>query len=301
MTNKIIANIGEVFGADINTYTLGTLREIDGKFYMWVKQPASAKIAVGDVVSISKDFEVARTGGSIASYLADGIAQTTYATASDEAVYYWVLVGGQYDYARVAPSDSGSKDGLLMLASSAMEGSLADIETGESIASVTSTKATGAVSTTGTEFTSFKVGDIIIVGTDGQFGTIAKITDNKNLYANLVGADGTAAAAIIKRVSPKYFARNTVIGKGTVTTRDIVLKGAVSVANGDATVTGTDTAFDTELRVGDTVVINGVSKTVASITSATAFEANATYAITTSNKKATATIKVVPVYLKNMA
>ena len=53
--------------------------------------------------------------------------------------------------------------------------------------------------------------------------------------------------------------------------------GTVSVANGVATVTGVGTAFTTELAVGDTIVIGGITKAVASIASDTSLDADSTY------------------------
>lgn len=53
---------------------------------------------------------------------------------------------------------------------------------------------------------------------------------------------------------------------------DSDLTGSVSLTAGDATVSGTNTLFDTELLVGDTLVVNGHSYVVDSITSNTSLE-----------------------------
>jgi hypothetical protein len=52
---------------------------------------------------------------------------------------------------------------------------------------------------------------------------------------------------------------------------------SVAVVNGDATVTGTGTAFDTQVKNGDTLIISDVKYKVLSVTSATALELATNY------------------------
>jgi hypothetical protein len=81
----------------------------------------------------------------------------------------------------------------------------------------------------------------------------------------------------------KYNANKIVIGASF--SCDIVqstkrLSGSVSIATGDATVTGKGTNFDEELEVGMVVVIDGQEKVVSSITSDFAFEASSNFSST---------------------
>ncbi len=63
--------------------------------------------------------------------------------------------------------------------------------------------------------------------------------------------------------------------------------GTVAIANGDATVTGTGTAFKSELIPGDEVKIGSVFKTVLSVTDDTHFEASSNYGSTSSGNALT--------------
>jgi hypothetical protein len=147
---------------------------------------------------------------------------------------------------------------------------------------------------------------------DGKWEDVTPTSDNWNLYMskplpqdakaggdwdNIVPANTITPA--IKAV-PKmatfngdlYMIRNAC---STATVQNITradstkgLSGTLAVTNGSATVTGTTTAFTTQLNIGDTITVGGQSRIVLSITSATSLTTTAVWTVTSSGTTFTA-------------
>lgn len=113
------------------------------------------------------------------------------------------------------------------------------------------------------------------LGTIGRFkvndgGTGYKIGDEISFGPNPPGTYGRGAAAIVGNVS----------SGGVVTRIDLAntrISGTANVTSGTTTVAGSDTFFNLELKVGDTIDINGESRIVQTITDATTMSVNSNF------------------------
>ena len=123
-----------------------------------------------------------------------------------------------------------------------------------------------AIVGTGTAFTTqLVVNDVIYI--KGSRYTVATITDNTHLT-----------------ISPKY-PNGAPDESGIAYDVNYILEGTVAITNGSPTVTGTGTFFQTELKSGDIIYINGVQYTVSSIASNTSLTLTTNAAVTASGYK----------------
>jgi hypothetical protein len=123
-----------------------------------------------------------------------------------------------------------------------------------------------AIVGTGTAFTTqLVVNDIIYI--KGSRYTVATITDNTHLT-----------------ISPKY-PNGAPDESGIAYDVNYILEGTVAITNGSPTVSGTGTLFQTELKSGDVIYINGVQYTVSSIASNTSLTLTSNAAVTASGYK----------------
>ena len=179
---------------------------------------------------------------------------------------------------------------------------------------VTSITSSGLTATVTTRYNhGLTVGTTIVVsGCDqsaynGTF-TVASISGNTFTYTMGSAASASPATGVIQKVSPtKWYGSTSRVGlfdqqNGIffeydgqtlyAVWRNSVnqLSGSVTVTNGNATVTGTNTQFTTQLSPGDFVVIRGQSYRVTTITSDTQLFISPEYRGTTISSSSNATI-----------
>lgn len=96
--------------------------------------------------------------------------------------------------------------------------------------------------------------------------------------SNPLGTYGEGAAAVVSRVDPF----------GGVTKIDIQpprISGTANTEISNVTIVGTGTSFDTELRVGDRIIINNETRIVNTIASATSVNVNVAFTTTSTERK----------------
>jgi len=185
---------------------------------------------------------------------------------------------GAADYAIAGKSISNtSKIITLMNPRTITVGSIANclVVTANSVATaVPIVQTQGATYTTGTvihSITGFRsIGGYIINGSGENY----RVGDEVIFGSNPVLTDGVGAAA---RVS----ATDT---SGRILKLDIEptrLTGTANVTANSHIVTGTGTSFNTEITVGDRIIVNGESRFVNAITSATSINCNLVFTYTT--------------------
>jgi len=109
-------------------------------------------------------------------------------------------------------------------------------------------------------------------------GTGYVVGDEVVFGGNPLGTNGRGAAAAIKAVN----------ANGTITQVEIQpsrITGTVAITNNACQIVGTGTAFNTELRVGDRVIVNNESRYINSISSSVAANVNVNWTATSTNKK----------------
>ena len=109
-------------------------------------------------------------------------------------------------------------------------------------------------------------------------GTGYVVGDEVVFGGNPLGTNGRGAAAAIKAVN----------ASGTITQVEIQparITGTVAITNNACQIVGTGTAFNTELRVGDRVIVNNESRYINSISSSVAANVNVNWTATSTNKK----------------
>jgi len=109
-------------------------------------------------------------------------------------------------------------------------------------------------------------------------GTGYVVGDEVVFGANPLGTNGRGAAAAVKAVN----------ANGTITQVEIQpsrITGTVAVTNNTCQIVGTGTAFNTQLRVGDRVIVNNESRYINSISSSVAANVNVNWTATSTSKK----------------
>jgi hypothetical protein len=109
-------------------------------------------------------------------------------------------------------------------------------------------------------------------------GTGYVVGDEVVFGGNPLGTNGRGAAAAIKAVN----------ASGTITQVEIQparITGTVAITNNACQIVGTGTAFNTQLRVGDRVIVNNESRYINSISSSVAANVNVNWTATSTNKK----------------
>ena len=133
--------------------------------------------------------------------------------------------------------------------------------------------STGVV--TGTGGTLFdrevRAGDAISITGETGYHIVSAVTNSTSLIAfstsSTDAADVTATPGTLQK-------------RSAFTTSSTFMKGTVAVTADSATVTGTDTLLDTQYSVGDSIVINGETKRVKTITSNTVLTTSANFLAT---------------------
>ena len=95
---------------------------------------------------------------------------------------------------------------------------------------------------------------------------------------NPLGTYGEGAAAVVSRVS----------SSGSVSRIDMQpprISGTANIQTSNVTIVGTGTNFDTELRVGDRIIVNNETRIVNAISSATRVNVNVAFTTTSTNRK----------------
>jgi hypothetical protein len=109
-------------------------------------------------------------------------------------------------------------------------------------------------------------------------GTGYVVGDEVVFGANPLGTNGRGAAAAVKVVN----------ANGTITQVEIQpsrITGTVAITNNTCQIVGTGTAFNTQLRVGDRVIVNNESRYINSISSSVAANVNVNWTATSTSKK----------------
>jgi len=124
------------------------------------------------------------------------------------------------------------------------------------------TQSTGAIIGVATLFdVELRVGDQVSITGETGYHIVTAITSN--LLCTMHSTSGTdsgdvvAGAAVTRRKRSAFSTSST------------FMKGTVAVTADSATVTGTGTLFDTQYSIGDTIVVNGESRRVKTLTSNT--------------------------------
>ncbi len=135
------------------------------------------------------------------------------------------------------------------------------------------TQSTGAIVGVGTLFdVELRVGDQVSITGETGYHIVTAITSNLLCTMHSTSATDTADVSSGTAVTRRK--------RSAFSTSSSFMKGTVAVTADSATVTGTGTLFDTQYSIGDTIVVNGESKRVKTLTSNTV--------IVTSNKFLTA-------------
>lgn len=95
---------------------------------------------------------------------------------------------------------------------------------------------------------------------------------------NPLGTYGEGAAAVVARVDPFG-------GINRIDMQPSRILGTANIQSSNVTVVGTGTSFDTELRVGDRIIINNETRVVNTIASATSINVNVAFTTTSTNRK----------------
>jgi len=260
---EAIAVIEEVFSGFIDTIR--------------VNKPGAGFTVGGIIDAIDPPLIV---NGSIATVNTSSSNVTnTYSILSDVLIANLAsIMIGAADYAIAGKSISNtSKIITLMNPRTITVGSIANclVVTANAVATaVPIVQTQGATYTTGTvihSITGFRsIGGYIINGSGENY----RVGDEVIFGPNPVLTNGVGAAA---RVS----ATDT---SGRILKLDIEptrLTGTANVTANSHIVTGTGTSFDTEITVGDRIIVNGESRFVNAITSATSINCNLVFTYTT--------------------
>lgn len=122
-----------------------------------------------------------------------------------------------------------------------------------------------------------------------SFGSIGRIKINNGgigyvpgdeiiFNSNPIGTYGQGAAAVVSRVT----------SNGSISLIEIQpsrVSGTVTIGNNNINVIGTDTVFDTELKVGDKIVVNNEVRFINVISNSTYSQVNVAFTTTATNKK----------------
>ena len=123
------------------------------------------------------------------------------------------------------------------------------------------TASTGALAGTGTLFMDeLRVGDLVTIS--GETGSHLVTTITNATTAVVVALDSSDSADVSATTATR-------VKRSPFSQASSQLKGTVAVTADSTTVTGTGTLFDIQMTVGDTIVVNGESKRVKTITSNT--------------------------------
>lgn len=149
----------------------------------------------------------------------------------------------------------------------------------------------GAVKVDGTTIT---ITDGVISSAGGgvvDFNALGTVTTNITLAENVITTAYFSGSTTItlptvtdtaKQVECVLDFTTASTGYPTITNK-VALTGTIAVTNASATVTGTSTAFTTELNIGDTIILSGVEYYVSAIASNTFLTLTATYSGTTAS------------------
>jgi len=95
---------------------------------------------------------------------------------------------------------------------------------------------------------------------------------------NPLGTYGEGAAAVVSRVSSSG-------GVSRIDMQPPRISGTANIQASNVTIVGTGTSFDTELRVGDRIIVNNETRVVNAISSATRVNVNVAFTTTSTNRK----------------
>jgi len=281
--------VGRVYKDDADANRIGSKLTFSGAEYTFVKFASGTYVRKGEAVYYDTDFvaTLATQGNRVM-----GVATCDVDYDSSDAQYAFVQSRG-FVYPGVvlvrdnaSPAVNTDYDKVRLIQSS-RDGAVENLE-GRSISlsgDMGIDVDTGIVTANaGTAFSSeVQSGDIVSINGGGAIGIAVSVTnDNSMILACTAGSSNESAKTAVV-TSPTRDIVGDFLADGETENADTkTLTGTVALANSDATVTGTNTIFDVELRVGDQFSItdgggNTETKTVASITNNTSFEANAAF------------------------
>jgi hypothetical protein len=109
-------------------------------------------------------------------------------------------------------------------------------------------------------------------------GTGYAVGDEINFGSNPIGTNGRGAAAVVK----------SVLANGQITQIEFQpsrITGTANVLNNTSQIIGTGTSFNTDVRVGDRIIINNESRYINSISNTTHANVNVNFTATSTGKK----------------
>ena len=138
--------------------------------------------------------------------------------------------------------------------------------------------AYGATYTAGNSTFSIKTnGSVGRIGINNG-GTGYVVGDEINFGSNPIGTNGRGAAAAVK----------SVLANGQITQIEIQpsrITGTANVLNNTSQIVGTGTSFNTDIRVGDRIIINNESRYINAISNTTHANVNVNFTATSTGKK----------------
>ena len=138
--------------------------------------------------------------------------------------------------------------------------------------------AYGATYTAGNSTFSIKTnGSVGRIGINNG-GTGYVVGDEINFGSNPIGTNGRGAAAAVK----------SVLANGQITQIEIQpsrITGTANVLNNTSQIIGTGTSFNTDIRVGDRIIINNESRYINAISNTTHANVNVNFTATSTGKK----------------
>jgi hypothetical protein len=114
--------------------------------------------------------------------------------------------------------------------------------------------------------------DVVTAGTGYVLG------DEVLFGPNPLGTYGEGAAAVVSGVSPSG-------GVSRIDMQQSRISGTANIQASNVTIVGTNTNFDTELSVGDRIIISNQTRIVNAIASATSINVNVAFTTTSTNRK----------------
>lgn len=238
------------------------------------------------------DIIVANTPGLLLDLVIDGVDTTGVANSTLNTYSIYTDVIGDYASVNISDSDYGFPSTVVptgenvntVIADALSPLELTDLGPITNVFVLFSNAATtisptldavGAEYTLGNTTFSIKtfksVGKIQI--NDGGEGY--EVGDEIVFGTNPVGTNGIGAAAAVKNVS----------SSGAITEVEIQasrIAGTANITNNAAEIVGTGTSFDTELRLGDKIIINNQTRYINAINSATEANVNVNFTMTDS-------------------
>jgi hypothetical protein len=110
-------------------------------------------------------------------------------------------------------------------------------------------------------------------------GGIGYIPGDEVIFGpNPLGTYGEGAAAVVSRVSSSG-------GVSRIDMQPPRISGTANIQSSNVTIVGTGTNFNTELRVGDRIIVNNETRIVNAISSATRVNVNVAFTTTSTNRK----------------